>query len=121
MPPKSSQKSGKGSQKKGEKSKTFMDQQDPEYIPDSGPGSGSDTDGDDSDEHSGDSSDEEEEDLMNTSVSDQELEIHVDGFASDVERSDVGGASTSDVIDLERPGTSHDISRDIKIHYCRVQ
>ena len=28
MPPKSSQKSGKGSQKKGEKSKSFIDQQD---------------------------------------------------------------------------------------------
>ena len=32
--------SGKGSQKKGEKSKTFMDQEDPEYIPDPGRGQG---------------------------------------------------------------------------------
>ena len=106
MPPKSSQKSGKGSQKKGEKSKMSMDQEDTEYIPDPGPGSGSDTDGNDSDKHSGDSSDEEEEDLMNTSGSDQEMD-------GDVDNSNVGGASTSDVMDLEEPGPSCDISCDI--------
>ena len=50
---------------------------------------------------------------MSASVSDQELEIYVDGFASDVEHSDVGGASASDVTDQERPGTSRDISHDI--------
>ena len=112
MPPKSSQKSGKGSQRKGEKSKgekskSFMDQQDS----DSGPGSGSDTDGDDSGEASGsgDSSDEEEEELLED-TDDPEVSFNVDVFASalGLDHSNVGGAcgSASDLPDPKQPGTS---------------